>query len=128
MTAKEELVAALARSRSALAQDVRSLRAEVDVPAKVNRVVRRHPAIWLGGAAALGWILAGPKTRTRTVVKRSGRSGGGRSEAPVEKAAKRTGFLALLFALVRVLFPIFKPTLSALAARALADYAGRFAR
>jgi hypothetical protein len=70
-------------------------------------------------------MLAGPKTRTRTIVK-SARTG----EKPrrIEPRTARSGLLTRLFRLVRLLFPLLKPVISAYAGRTLADVAAKFVR
>lgn len=124
---KEQIVADLARSRAAISRDHAGLRRELDFRSKFDRVVRRNPLAWFGGAAALGWILSGPKTRTRTrTVVRPAREG----ERPraEEKIAARTGFVALLLGVFRFLLPIIRPALMTYASKWIVDAAGRFGR
>ena len=109
-----------------MARDSTALRAELDVPAKLNGVVRRRPLVWLGGAAALGWMLAGPKTRTRTVTKYA--KTGRKPARAEEKVVTRTGFVAVFFAMLRFLVPVLKPIASAYATRMVAEAAGKLAR
>ena len=69
MTTKSEILAEIARSRADIVSDAASLRAELDVATRVKKSVVMRPFAWLGSAAALGYMLAGPKTRTKTVIK-----------------------------------------------------------
>lgn len=124
---REEILNEVARSRASIARDYQAVRTELDVASQVGRSVRRKPLAWLGGAAALGWLLAGPKTRTRVVVKPA--KGGGKALRKAEtKAAARFGLWAMLVSLVRLLFPLLKPYLTAYAGRRLMEFTGRFGR
>lgn len=125
---KEQILADLTRSRSAMARDCAALREELDMKARFNRVVRRNPLAWFGGAAALGWILAGPKTRTRTKTITKLAQPGEKPARPEEKIVARTGFVALLFGLARFLLPLLKPVISTYATKLLAEAAGKMAR
>ena len=123
MTTKSEILAEIARSRAAIARDTAAVRAELDVAARVKKSVVMRPFAWLGGAAALGYILAGPKTRTKTVVKtvKSPKTESGE----VEKKQPRT-FLDILFGLFKLMFPLVRPALSAYAARRVGAMADKF--
>jgi hypothetical protein len=118
---KSEILAELARSRAAIRRDTNAVRAQIDVTARVKRSVLTHPFAWLGGAAALGYILAGPKTRTKTVVKtvkeKSGR--------PAKADPRPRGFWGICLLLVRLVVPLVRPALSAYAARRLGSFADR---
>ncbi len=121
MTRSEALIE-LDASRAAIARDYRNVRAAADVPTRLKRTFRRHPMPWLGGAATLGWIIAGRGRKRKKVVleKRVGADG----EVKQEKI-KSFSILAVLITLVRVVIPVLKPALTALAAKKFADLAVR---
>ena len=110
-------------SREALVQGCAAIAAELDLKAKLNNLVREKPYAWLSGAAAIGWFLAGPKTKTRVVKKIGGPNNSGQVE--VKRKTLRAGLLALLVGLVRFAIPVIRPALSAYAGRRLADMAVR---
>ena len=116
---KEEILAELTASRMAIVQGCAALCAELDFKTKFNNLVRQKPYAWLSGAAALGWFLAGPKTKSRIVTKTI--QPNGVPIVKVEKKHARTGLIALLIALVRFAFPVIRPALTAYAGRRLAD-------
>jgi hypothetical protein len=119
---KEQLLFDLSQSRAVLARDCATVRQELDFRAKVNRLVRRKPLAWLGGAAALGWILAGPKTKTR-VVKKTVTASGRTVRSKGTKPASRLGWLATLLALIKFSAPLLKPALTAYAGKRFANMA-----
>jgi hypothetical protein len=123
MTSKQEILEELRRSRLAITRDTASIAEELDIVSKIKRSVRTRPLAWLGSAAALGYILAGPKTRkaAKTISTKKGT----KSE-PVH--AGRQGFFSILFNLAKFLFPLFRPALSAYAAQRLGELSSRFPR
>ena len=123
---KEEILSELATSRAAIVQGCSALRAELDFKAKFNGLVRRMPYAFVSGATALGWILAGPKTKTRVITKTLVPNGG--PAVSVEKKRPRAGLVALLIALVRFAIPVIRPAALAYAGRRLADMARRLPR
>jgi hypothetical protein len=123
---KEEILVELTASRGAVLQGCAALRAEFDLKAKLNNLVRKKPYAWLGGAAALGWILAGPKSKTRVVTKTI--KPNGVPAAKVDKKTKRAGLIALLFALVRFVLPVLRPAVTTYAGRRLADMVTKFTK
>jgi len=124
MTPKEKLVAEVARSRSAIVRDVATVRAEIDVAQRVRESIKFRPMAWLGSAAALGYMLAGPKRRTKVVVK-PGRN--------VKKSEEREvrgprNLLGTIVALIKLLIPLARPALSAYAARRIGDFAEKLGK
>lgn len=61
---KEEITA----SRATLTRNLRSLRYELDVPQKIRRSFKRQPVLWVGGAIAIGVIVAA-LSHGRKIVK-----------------------------------------------------------
>jgi hypothetical protein len=125
MKSKAELLADVARSRSAILRDTVAVRAELDFAAKIEKSVRSRPFAWLGGAAALGYIFAGPKTRTRTVTKFVRDKGG---KPARETKNKPRGFGGVLLSLFKLSLPLLRPALSAYAAKRFGDFAQKLAK
>ena len=125
MRSKAELLADVARTRAAILRDSAVVRAEFDLAAKIQNSVRSRPFAWLGGAAAIGFLLAGPKTRTKTVTK----SVREKSGAPVHETKKKPhGFFDLFLSLLKFSLPLVRPVLSAYAAKRFGDFAQRLAK
>ena len=125
MRTKAELLADVARSRTAILRDTAAVRAELDIAAKIQNSVRSRPRAWLGGAAAIGYYFAGPKTRTKTVTKYVR----GKSGEPVRKPEKKPrGLFHVLLSLLRLALPLVRPALTAYAAKRFGDFAQRLAK
>lgn len=125
MKNKSELLAEVARSRAAIRRDVFAVHSELDLAEKIKSSVRARPFAWLGGAAAIGYILSGPKTRTKTVTKVVR----GKSKVPDSKEKKKPrSFFGLVFALGKFAFPLLRPALSAYAAKRFGDFAEKLAK
>lgn len=124
MSDKEKLLEELRRSRRAMARDAAAVVEEINLASKFKKSVRNRPLAWLGGAAALGWILAGPKTRVVT------KSAKGKSQNPPEKPrlGSPVGLWGILLALFKFALPLARPALSAYAARRLGELAEKFPR
>jgi hypothetical protein len=118
---KDEILAELSRSRAGLTRALAALRRELDFKAKLNNIIRRKPYVWLSGAAALGWMLAGPKSKTRVVTKVI--QSDGKPLVVKEKGKRRAGLLALLLGLMRFALPVVRPALTAYAGKFFADIA-----
>ena len=124
MSDKEKLLKELRRSRRAMARDAAAVVEEINLASKFKKSVRNRPLAWLGGAAALGWILAGPKTRVVTKPAK------GKSPNPPEKPrpGSPVGLWGILLALFKFALPLARPALSAYAARRLGELAEKFPR
>ena len=125
MSSKAELLSAVARSRAAIRRDSSAVRAELDIAAKIQNSVRSRPFAWLGGAAAIGYLLAGPKTRTKTVTKLVREKSG---QPARESKKKPRGFFHLLLSLLKLAVPLVRPALSAYAAKRFGDFAQKLAK
>ena len=124
MTAKQKILEDLRRSRAAIARDAAAIAEEINLTSKIKRSVLSHPLAWLGSATALGYILAGPKTRVVTKLVK------GQSADRVEKS--RSGLVPVLWSVLLALFkfgfPLARPALTAFAMRRLAELAVKFSR
>ena len=125
MTNKSEILAEIARSRAAIARDSAMVRMELDITKHLKNSVKTRPFAWLGGAAAIGYILAGPKTRTKTVIKTVKPSNLG--AAVVETKPART-YWDILIALFKMAIPLLKPLISVYAARRVGAFAEKLQR
>jgi hypothetical protein len=126
MTSKQEILEELRRSRVAIARDTASIAEELDIVSKIRRSVKTRPLAWLGSAAALGYILAGPKTRK--TPKNISVKKGAKSEKSEPARTERQGFFSILFNLAKFLFPLLRPALSAYAAQRLSELSSRIPR
>ena len=124
MTTKEKLIAEVALSRNAIVRDVATVRAEVDVAERLRQSVKSRPFAWLGSAAALGYMLAGPKRRTKVVVK-PGRD----TKSPAKpEIREQRNLVGTAFGLIKLLVPLVRPALSAYAARRIGDFAEKLGK
>ena len=126
MTSKQEILEELRRSRKAIARDTASIAEELNLVSKIRRSVTTRPLAWLGSAAALGYILAGPKTRKAPKIIPDKK--GSKSEKSESVHTGRQRFFSILFNLAKFLFPFFRPALSAYAAQRLGELSSRFPR
>lgn len=122
---KEEILAELGRTRASIARDTQAVRRELDFQAKFAAAVKKKPWMWFGGAAALGWFLAGPKTKTRVVTKVVTPKGEKIKTKPAAKSAWKAGRLGLLVSLCRLAFPYLRPLISSYTTEWIAKMAGR---
>ena len=126
MMSKKEILEELRRSRIAIARDTTSIAEGLNLTSKIRRSVTARPLAWLGSAAAIGYILAGPKTRKAPPATRSKKG-----TSPEKPPAPRGGWqilFHLFLNLGRILLPILRPAISAYAAQRLAELSARFSR
>jgi len=112
---KSQLIAELERSRSEFAHGVRGLRQDMDVGAHLKHAFVRQKAVWLGGAAIMGWLLAKLPSRKKKV-----------KVAPIRSAkvteAERGG---ILLTVLNLLVPLLKPAVMAFATKKVQEFASR---
>jgi hypothetical protein len=126
MTSKQQILEELRRSRAAITRDTASIAEELNLVSKIRRSVTSRPLAWLGSAAALGYIIAGPKTRKAPAVATSKKGAESSKSAPAQKGWQ--GFFGALFQLAKFLFPLLRPALSAYAAQRLGELSSKFPR
>ncbi len=115
-----EILKEIEASRRAIGRDYASLRQDLNFKSRTQESIKTRPLAWLGGAAGLGWLLAGRKK------KRLPKASTGKTAAAVENApVKSLGILGVLLAAFRILLPILRPAATAYAAKKFADLAGR---
>lgn len=125
---KDEILAELSRSRAGLTREWVVLRREFDFKTKLNNILRRKRYVWLSGAAAFGWMLAGPKRKTRVVTKVIQPDAEGKPVVVKEKGKRRAGLIALLLGLIRLAIPVVRPAVTAYAGKLIADRARKLPR
>lgn len=57
----------IARSRELVVRDVGGLRYELNFPMKLRKAFQRHTVVWVGGALAVGLLVALLRARTKKV-------------------------------------------------------------
>jgi len=126
MNSKTEILEELRRSRAAIARDTASVARELDVASKIRRSIVARPLAWLGGAAVIGYMFAGPKSRKASKVPSSKNGPKSEKAEPAKTGWRR--FFSILLNMARILFPLFRPALSAYAAQRLGEMSSRFSR
>ena len=125
---KQQLIAELALTRAAIRQDYKAVRTEMDVAEKLKRVVRQRPFAWLGGAAALGWILSGPKTKKKLVTKYVPAQDKRVGKTEKQSGGRFAGILTVGLTLFRLAMPYLKPALLNYATQYMSDRIGKQGR
>ncbi|MEI6071234.1 MAG: hypothetical protein WCS31_05545 [Verrucomicrobiae bacterium] len=125
MSRKSEILAELARSRAAIARDASVVRSHWDLAARARNAFQARPFAWLGGAAAVGYLFAGRRPRTKEAPKLAR----GNLKGPVKAEAGKTRvFRDILFPLLRLAVPLLRPAVSAYAAKRFADFAAKLGK
>jgi hypothetical protein len=111
---KIELMAELQAARRRMTVNFRALRKDLDIPARAKHAFVRQPLAWIGGASFAGLIVSRfAFRRNKTVVVRKG------SEPMIEKAEKA----GVLLGILKLVFDLVRPALTAWATRLLTAYA-----
>ena len=126
MSNKEAILEELRRSRLAIARDTTAITEEFNLLGKIKRSVKSRPLAWLGGAAALGYIFAGPKTKNLT--KKAPQKGGDTTEKSASTSKDRRHWLMTSFGIFKMALPFVRPAISAYAARRLGEFSEKIGR
>ncbi len=110
----DELTSEIARSRDLVARDVRGLRYELDIPARIRRSFREQTPLWIGAAVVVGTLFIMVAGRKKKVYVDAGT---GRS--PKNK------FVQAGFALgaARIAASLLKPMIANFIIKKVGDYA-----
>ncbi|SRR5581483_4160179 len=112
---KAELAAELDRARAKISRHMESVRHDIDVPGHLKKSVREHKAVWLGGATALGLLLAKlPARKKKVYVDRH-------TNENIKKAEKA----GLALALAKIAFSAARPVITSAATKLISEYAHR---
>ncbi len=119
---RAEILLELEASRRAISRDYHGVCNAANIPARVKKGFKRHPIPWLGGAAIVGWVLAGRgRKQKKVMVERQVDADGN----VVKEKAKKLGLFTILLTILRIAMPVLKPAFTALAAKKFADLAGK---
>ncbi|MDP9291742.1 MAG: hypothetical protein M3O82_05200 [Verrucomicrobiota bacterium] len=100
-------------ARSGMVIGWEAVRDDLNLPAHFKAAVGRHKTFWLSGAAIIGWVLAKlPARQKKVYVDRHNK-----------KAVKQMGFAGLLLGVLKLVFSLARPALTAFATKKLADVA-----
>ena len=121
---KAEILSGLVRSRTAIARDAAAVRERLDVPAQIKKSFKSRPFAWLGGVSLAGFLFAWRKSRSKAPAKPAPEKSRGPEPAP----QKLRGFWGIVLPLVKLAVPLFRPAVTAYAARKFGDLAERFGK
>lgn len=110
---KAQLAAELNRARSGMVVGWDGLREDLNLPAHFKAAVGRHKTFWLSGAAIIGWVLAKLPSRKQKVYL----------DRHNKKQIRQVGSAGLLLGLLKLIFSLARPALTAFATKKLADVA-----
>lgn len=126
MSNKDAILEELRRSRLAIARDTTAITEEFNLLGKLKRSVTSRPLAWLGGAAALGYIFAGPKTKNLT--KKAPQKSGDTTEKSASASKDRRHWLMTAFGIFKMALPFVRPVISAYASRRLGEFSEKIGR
>lgn len=115
------LISKLDAAREELLKSGALLKEDLNMQRHVRGAFDRHKGAWIGGAAALGWLLA-KLPRRKAVAHHNGAT----PHHPNGVGASQAGRYALsgiLLAILRTAFSALKPALTTIASRKLKDMA-----
>ena len=104
---KKSLVAELDRSRGQFSRETAHLKDDLAFGRKLKHGVARSPAVWIGGAVLIGFVLSRlPRQRKKTVKMKMGNRG--------QEEAAHAGLAAVvLLPTLKFLFTSMQPALTA---------------
>ncbi len=104
------------RSRERVAQELRNLRGELDLPKQIRRSFRRQPVLWIAAATAVGLVVTvrlGRRKKPEVSSKEAGKA---------ENALLGAGFI---LGLVKIAANLFKPFIVSFVSDKVGRYASR---
>ncbi len=108
--AKQALLAEISQSRAAVARDLRALKEELNVAAKLRASIRTHIPFWLGGATMAGFFF------TRLFKRRK--------QAPLPPHPKSLSWGGIKWlSLLRMFLPLVKSAVAAYTTRKIYELA-----
>lgn len=114
---KAELIADIGRARARLGRSLDGLRRDADVGAHIKSSFSSHKAAWIGGAGIAGWVLSRLPARKRKVTVSTGKND--------DHKIKELAEAGLLIGVLKFLFTLCRPFITAFARRKISDFAAR---
>jgi len=118
---KVQLIAQLDRARYGMSRSAAELRDDLNLPQHLRSTYVNHKGAWIGGAAALGWVISrlpGRRKKQKVQIAKNSHHNG---STPAQ--ARKYALGGILLALLRVVFDALKPTLTSIASRKIKDIA-----
>jgi hypothetical protein len=115
----DELTAEIVRSRERVGRELRSLRHELDFPAKFRRSFREQTISWITAAAAVGALIALAPMRKKKIYVDA------KSSRKSQKKLVETGFA---LAALKVAASLARPVIVEFVKNRLTDFAGKSRR
>lgn len=115
------LIAQLDKARSNMAQSASELRHDLDLPQHLRNTYVNHKGAWIGGAAALGWVMSRLPGRRKKYKERV--SHNGRHNGATEEQIKKYTWGGILLTILRFVFNALQPAMTAVASRKIKEMA-----